>query len=107
MISLENFLDLMSTRAVHIYTLLSEFKTLSSTFETGYKELEDLCASVEWLQEKIIIRLKKKQSEKDINHQTLTTSVPRTDALKLRIHSERAINKFISSPRIDKKIIIV
>jgi len=103
MVSLEKFLDEMSTRAVHLYTLLSEFKTLSSTFEPGYEELEGLCASVEWLQEKIITRFKKKQSQRDLMHQVL----PKTDSIKRRITSEMAINKFISSPRIDKKIIIV
>jgi len=103
MISLEKFLDEMSTRAVRIYTVLSEFKTLSSTFETGYKELETLCSSLEYLQEKIITRLKKKQSQKDLNHQTL----PKNEGSRRRIASERAINKFISSPRIDKKVILV
>jgi len=107
MISLEKFLDQMSTRAVNIYTLLSEFKTLSSTFETGYKELEDLCASVELLQEKIITRLKKKQSQRDLNHQALITTLSKSDSLRRRIASEKSVAKFISSPRIDKKVIIV
>jgi len=106
MISLEKFLDQMSTRAVNIYTLLSEFKTLS-TFETGYKELEDLCASVESLQEKIITRLKKKQSQRDLNHQALITTLSKSDSLRRRIASEKSVAKFISSPRIDKKVIIV
>jgi len=52
MISVENFLIEVSTKAVHIYTMLSEVKQYTLPLESDFNNLEELCANVEKINEK-------------------------------------------------------
>lgn len=94
-VSLEQFLTEVSTRAVHIFTFISDFKTYSLTSDPGYNELCELCSNVEWIQQKVISRFKKNGLKE------------RNNPLLKRERSKEKERGKVLSPKPDRKTILL
>jgi len=104
MISIENFLNEVSLRAVYIYTMLSDLKQSSLIEDSDYTILSDLCNSIGPIYDKIVAR--KIREKNEIQQQLLTTQNPKEDRKSKR--SSKSLEKTkvsILSPRTDKKIL--
>jgi len=80
MISIENFLTEVSTRALHINTLLTELKNYTLPQEPDYIQLQEICTTVERIHDKIIAR-KMREKNNEIQLETLVDKKQRRTSL--------------------------
>jgi len=72
MISIDNFLNEISLRAVYIYSMLTELKKVTLPDETDYTCIQDLCTTLEPIHDKIIARKLREKNENEQKNQRLT-----------------------------------
>jgi len=103
MISVENFLTEVSTRAILIYTLLTELNKYTLPEEPDFTSLTDLCSTVERINDRIIARKMREKNENSIANGLQASANRDYDRKVKRVSRGVDKAKQLISPRNDQK----